>query len=40
MVPFGDLPASVKAEDEPYVRAIRLVARELGQSSGKNSAER
>lgn len=39
MVPFNDLPESVKAEDEPYVKAIRQVAREFRQSSGKSGPD-
>lgn len=30
MVPFDELPESVKGEDEPFVQAIRAVARQLG----------
>jgi hypothetical protein len=30
MVPFDQLPECVKDEDEPFLRAIRTVARKLG----------
>lgn len=39
MVPFNDLPESVKAEDEPYVRAIQRVARDLPLIISRNAAE-
>jgi hypothetical protein len=26
LVPFGELPPAIRAEDDPYVRAIRRVA--------------
>lgn len=34
LVPFDQLPASTKAEDEPFVRAIRRVAIDRGFARG------
>lgn len=35
MVPFEELSASVQAEDDPFVEAIRRVSARLGEASGE-----
>ncbi|MGH2739854.1 MAG: DUF7701 domain-containing protein [Actinomycetota bacterium] len=36
MVPYKDLPESTRREDDPYVRAIRLVAQRLDKGARRS----